>query len=149
MSRTAKGIALLIPLLGLHACSEYELNDKSDVTVTGTEEVPVIEVDPLVVNFGSLTPEEGTSEPEVITVRNIGVEDLDIHEVILLDSDTAFNITSIGSTLLRPEAETTLLAVFDPPGEDSYLASIFIASNDPETPEVEVTLLGGGESPDI
>ncbi len=129
-----------IALLLLIGCGkDYEFQDMSDAeAVEVAQSAPAIEVTPAAIDFGEVAA--GASLSEVVTVENVGEEDLVISGVSL-DDDLGPSVLSALSTGLLPPGEradftVTLTAVAGVPLADRVL----VDSSDPERPTVEVAL---------
>ncbi len=153
-------------LLGLSAviagCQEYSIKGEPDDPEVGTDtgiiedtdtdpptppptpaQAPDIEVEPLTLPFGFL-PSQCLSEPELVTVRNVGAGDLQINDIFFVDSVGAFQTTAGGALTLAPGESYQFYVEFQPPVEGQWLDTVRIASNDPDESIVDVLADGTG-----
>jgi hypothetical protein len=121
---------------------------------SGTQDPPRIEVTPSSYDFGEISP----TEKAVVEfqVKNTGGSPLEITRV---STSCGCTTAEIEDELLLPGETTTLHVTFDPQvmyteglAEEEILRVIYVRSNDPDRPEVEVELRGrvvpsGGEAP--
>lgn len=144
----------LLPLLG--ACSDYDLYRPDEKEEGGTPEdtgtdpgpelVPDIEVTPTALDFAGM-PKDCPSDPQMITISNVGEGDLVVSSVALTGSgNSAFEVWVDGGTSFTLGAGESVDAtiVFTPTAWVTYTPSITVTSNDPDEPEVGVTLEGYG-----
>jgi hypothetical protein len=103
------------------------------------DDVPAIEVWPPELAFEAL--ELGESQALPLTIRNIGLAPLDLNGIDL-GGTSAFTVASPPNTTLEPEQEITFDVAFSPVNPEDG-TSLFVHSNDPEVPTVEVPLTGG------
>ncbi len=141
MSRVSFAI---MGLVALAACSETGLSDKEE---PAPQEQPNIQVDPPALTFGELS--DGETEVQTFVVSNVGAAGLEVSD-ILIGSGIAFEI-------LGPEFDFTLASgeeqevdvEFRPMGADENYGAAIVVSNDPDTPEAPVDLLGYGLVPEL
>jgi hypothetical protein len=123
------------------------------VSLTGTavsEPIPNIVVAPSTYNFGNVVV--GTSsEASEVTVSNVGIAALHISSIGLSSStDFTLDATPVGTTPCGGEVEAggscTVTVTFTPTSTGSKTATLTIVSDDPDTPEVSVSLTGRGVS---
>ncbi|MEZ4238252.1 MAG: choice-of-anchor D domain-containing protein [Myxococcota bacterium] len=125
-------------------CSDY--NIKNDPDGAGGP-APDIVVDP-----GSLVYSElrsGEEEVQTFTVRNVGESTLNVSDIVI-GSGLAFTV--LGPEIefdLEPEEETTVDVAFSPMGADDNYGQVLVLSDDPDTPEAPVDLLGYGAVPEL
>jgi len=153
-------ISTLAAIFGvLAACQEYDIkNDPVDPELEDTDiiedtdvppptivppQIPDIEVEPLSIPFGFL-PSECSSEPELVTVRNVGTGDLVINDIFFVDAIGAFSQTGSATTLV-PGDSMEFFVEFLPPVEGQWLDTVRIASNDPDESVVDVLADGTGQ----
>jgi outer membrane protein OmpA-like peptidoglycan-associated protein len=118
-----------------------------DVALSGTGERPIIAVDPLSINFGSI-PQGQSSPASVVTATNNGNISLIISSVSLSNTaDFRFN----GSTSVTvPAGGSTTWDVFCTPSTTGTRTGNFtITSDDPSSPTVNVALSCEGISSPI
>ncbi|MCB9677838.1 MAG: hypothetical protein H6737_22230 [Alphaproteobacteria bacterium] len=149
---------LTIAIAALAACQEYEIKtdpepdelvDDTDVppeepppTPVPQPQAPDIEVEPLQIPFGFL-PAACTSDPELVTVRNVGGGDLVINDIFFMDNVGAFNQTGAATTV-PPGGSYQFYVDFVPAYDGQWLDTIRIASNDPDESVVDVVADGTG-----
>ena len=142
-----------LSLAALTGCSESVLLAPPDTT-NPTRVDAVIEVtgedpeNPHVVDFGEVNA--GDSRDQVVTIRNIGTDTLQVQDLVL-SNFASFEIVDRDnvSPLLTPEQATTLTLRYSPVQDEHIEATLIVASNDRETPEVTVRLLAEGLAPTI
>jgi hypothetical protein len=140
---------LVLALMAL-GCTENGINSiKDDVTDPSTGKAPDIAVSPGTVDFGSVSASQGLSEFALVTIANIGDDDLTITGVSLDLDGTPFELGSPGSVLLPPGGATEIPVTFAPFSDEPSSAVLYVDSNDPDTPTAVVDLLGIGTAPRI
>ena len=91
-------------------------------------------------DFGVI-PQFGGTVTETFTVQNDGVDVLEIGNITTSCSCTTANISSKS---ISPGEEAVLTVIFDPDFHeeplDVFKRTVFIPTNDPNTPEAEVTI---------
>ncbi len=140
----AKNIALFSAAI-LLGCSDYELNPK-------VEEIPIIEapniqVTPSTLNFGHLDAGTGESKFQIVTITNIGNEDLHLSQVALDTADLVYTITPPHLTTLKPDQATRVTVTYIPRTYESNSNQIIISSNDPADSIVTVPIIGQSSAP--
>jgi hypothetical protein len=150
---------ILIGSIGLLAvaCQEYEINEKPDAQGRiSDDDAPDIEVDPLEIDFGDvLAYETGgdappDSELQVVTVRNVGLNDLHISSIEVGDeSDATFEVSAISSSLIPPEGSAEFTVSYSPFTAEENSGIIYVNSDDPDEATVEILLNGKGIAPII
>ena len=114
-------------------------------TITQTGK-PDISISPTSHDFGNIIF-GNTSQLQTFTVSNTGDEDLIIGTLSITGSDISdFNIQNdncSGQTVVS-SGSCTVEAVFSPTSEGARSANLSIPSNDPDTPTLEVQLIGTG-----
>ena len=144
-----RNFALLLPFLA-PACTEYEIHDDDGgVGNYDNEGAPDIVVDPTEIFFGEISVSEDGSAVETVTVSNIGDKDLYIQGLSLDVEDGPYSITAIQSVLVPPDAMTQFEVVFEPTTGTETTGTVYIDSDDPDTPTAEVALFGTGVAPVI
>ena len=103
----------------------------------------VIEVSPLGYDFGDV--QVGSPGSTIITISNIDGQDLVIQSVSL-SGDDGFIITQWPDSVLLSGYSTDVEITFNPPAIGSYSSTLFIESNDPDFPFIEVLLTSVGVS---
>lgn len=107
-----------------------------DKEITG----PAISVDRLLHDFGVI-PQYGGVVEATFAVSNSGTEDLEIGTITTSCSCTS---ATISSPSIKPGGQATLTVVFDPDFHDEPLdvfkRTVFLPTNDPNTPEAEVSV---------
>jgi len=119
------------------------------VTLNGADEpLPDIDVDPLLVNFG--TVDVGQTDTDTITVSNLGTATLTVSAVTFSgSSEFTWNSISLPGTI-GPGASRTITVAYSPLDEVADSGTITIDSDDPDEPSVVVSLAGqASPSPDI
>jgi hypothetical protein len=129
-------IVLLLPLL---ACSDYEINKKTD----GDGLRPSIEVSPRTVDFGLLPA--GSTETAVVTVTNVGEGTLVLGD-IRVPASGGFSVSLPEVTRLNYDESTELIVSLTPQAPEIQ-GDLIIENNDPAEPSALVELLGGGLYP--
>lgn len=112
-------------------------SDKSDAEpIAG----PSISLDRVLHDFGVI-PQYGGVVEATYTVTNDGTENLEIGTITTSCSCTS---ATISSSSIKPNEQATLTVVFDPDfhGEplDVFKRTVFLPTNDPNTPEAEVSV---------
>lgn len=113
------------------------------------EGVPEIDVEPETLEFG--TVEIGETEEGEIYIANYGTDDLEITSCALRDPDDGSYALTLDPTgnVLEPGDENGLAVVsFTAQYDGTWYGYLDIQTNDPENPEVSVTLVGEGEVPE-
>lgn len=110
----------------------------------GDGPTPDIELDNTALDFGNVPPGEiGTLW---VTLRNVGDGDLEITETTQAGSG-AFTIATdpVGKVISGEDGgDMQVIVIFNPTHIEGDNGTFTIASNDPDEPEVTVTLLGNG-----
>jgi len=144
----------------LHIASNDSNESPFDIDLQGDAPLPDIVVEtPVgtglidgtsVVSYGLVG--SSSSLTKTFTIRNSGLGNLGIFGVTSSGTNAAnFTVTAPGSTMLAPGATTTFNVTFLPSGIGSKVASIIIASSDPDSESsflIKVTGEGVG-SPEI
>lgn len=142
--------AMVVVLALMAGCSEYNpasIGDNTGNPHAGEE--PDIVVSPPMLDFGKLSASNGETGYQLITIANIGDASLTIDSVSLDVDGSPFELGTIGSVLLAPGAATDLPVTFVPTTFDAVSAVVRVDSNDPDTPTVNVDLLGSAAAPEI
>ena len=114
----------------------------------GAGDGPMIEVEPLLLDFGVVADEALVQE---FIIRSVGNTDLEVSGIELsgqasgsytvLSAETAF--------VLPPGTEQTIEVAFEPIGANQQSAQAIVSSNDELQPKVPVTLQGEGAIPEL
>ncbi len=132
-------ILLLFPLI---SCSDYKLS-------AITEYSPDIHVEPREISFGSLNAGHETSS-DTITIRNLGNEELTIDDIFITSSGIPYSLISPETTLsIEPGGTIEAEVTYAPFTFSTDLTSVFIKSDDPDEPIIEVSISGFGDAPVI
>ena len=133
--------AVLAGGLLLSACSDHDLNKVPE------QKFPMIEVDPLLVEFGAL--ESGTSLSQEITITSLGDVPLEITQMVM-DAPDDFQLYADNEAFtLDPYAAEIVEVEFTATGNGDVVGVLLITNTDPENPEVPVQLHGSGLAPAI
>jgi len=120
-------------------------NSQSDtVLLSGFGFLPVshIGISDSSLSFGNIMV--GVSFSQSLTISNIG-EDVLVVDTIYTD-DSAFRV-SLSDTFLNPGDSVVISISFTPNTIGSYSGQIIIESNDPDDPQISVSLSGEGIAP--
>jgi len=129
-------------ILGLlFACNDIALNKIQDPQ-------PEIVVLPEVIDFGNMRSGYETGVEE-LTIVNAGDEVLVLDPLLLIAGNDRFSIGSNATEdwELQPGEGIQIDVYYEPQTYESNGGLIEIASNDDESPEIEVLLLGKGDAP--
>lgn len=111
-------------------------NEDLDVEVNG----PRVAIDRQLHDFGIIPQFGGTVETK-FTVTNSGMETLEVGQITTSCSCTS---ATISNSSIKPGEDAVLTVVFDPDFHeepfDVFKRTIFIPTNDPSTPEAEVSV---------
>ncbi|MCA9299392.1 MAG: choice-of-anchor D domain-containing protein, partial [Phycisphaerales bacterium] len=142
---------LWILLLPLTACvPDYVLSDgKKDPDPLPTGDAPVILVTPTDVDFGSVRLDASEAAADEVRIENIGADVLILDDIWTDDDETPFAWSIASSVLLSPGDSVMMPVGFFPLRPDLATGELYIASNDPDTPVVTVSLAGLGVGPAI
>ena len=136
-------LSLGIVLWGV-GCSEYSVKNEPD---NDAGPAPDIVVTPDALGFGELSA--GEEEIQTFVVKNVGGSTLNVSNVVI-GSGLAFTV--LGPELafdLEPEQEMAVDVAFTPMGADDNFGQALVLSDDPDTPEAPVDLLGTGSVPEL
>ncbi|MDC1205653.1 DUF1573 domain-containing protein [Candidatus Pacebacteria bacterium] len=110
--------------------------ESNSESVTG----PSVSVDRSLHDFGVI-PQYGGTVEATFTVSNSGTESLEIGTITTSCSCTS---ATISNSSIKPNEQATLTVVFDPDFHDEPLdvfkRTVFLPTNDPNTPEAEVSV---------
>ena len=138
-------------LLFALACIDYSYqaetpHAEAPLDAPAEELYGAIEVNPGLLDFGGLAV--GATVDEVVTVANVGEGTLWLGDTYL-DAPGAFSATTLGADTLAPGETTELVVSFAPEQASVRGNALFLESDDPERPVVEVPLLGSGLVPEV
>ena len=111
--------------------------------------VPDIIVSPVELNFGSVNVGSGSS-PELITVTNDGIVDLEIGQSTLTganEGDFSIQNDNCSNQIISSDSSCSLEVVFSPISVGSKTATLIVPSNDRDENPVTVSLVGTGMLP--
>jgi hypothetical protein len=125
-----------------------EDNNTEDMMV---EHVPYIKVSPSSYDFGNVNI--GSSSDQIFTVTNAGTTDLAIGDIVIDDitpPSSPFNKTTdtCSNQPLAPDATCSITIRFEPADVIAYTGEFAIPSDDPDNPNLSVSLNGTGAYPD-
>lgn len=140
--------ALLVLFL-LGGCSEYGVSGKpGDGAVdSGVAAWPEIQVAPSAVDFGAVPVDAGPADPAPVWIKNIGDAPLHLSSLTVDGGGGVFTVTALETSVLSPEEHTEVLVGFEPAMAGVVGASLWVESDDPDQPRVEVALQGEGTQP--
>ena len=103
---------------------------------------------PLLVDFGEVPA--GETRQKEVTIRNIGTDVLQLDEFVLTNT-ASFTLTNLDELvpLLTPDSSWVLRVQYEPSQDETIQATLIVASNDRENPEVPVVLRAEGLAPAI
>ncbi len=110
---------------------------------------PAIQVDPSFIDYGILGQDD---DPIVksFTIYSVGQSDLSVDAVQMLGDAGSFTILNEETQfVLPPGASHEIQVAFQPMGAFDQMGQGVIDSNDPETPQALVELLGAGAVPEL
>lgn len=148
------GIGLAIVSLGaMVGCSETVLISNPE-SAPPTRVNAIIEVtsdnpdNPLLVDFGEVIA--GEFRDQEVTVKNIGTDTLQLQDFVL-SNNASFELLNLDDLvpLLVPEESWVLQVRYRPSQDETVQATLIVASNDRENPEVPVSLRAEGLAPAI
>jgi len=106
---------------------------------------PHIVAEPVSLDFGLVTV--GQFAQRTLSVRNAGTADLQVSR--LASSESAFSIVGDTAFSVAPGAARDVVIAFKPSAAGPTQATLTIASNDVDQPELTVTLAGSARMPHI
>ena len=147
-------LVFVLAALGVSAgCNDNTLITSPDAApptrVNATIEVKSDDPDnPLVANFGEVAA--GEFRDKEITVTNIGTDTLQLQDFVL-SNVASFEILNEADILplLTPDESVVLQVRYSPAQDETIQATLTVASNDRENPEVPVSLRAEGLAPAI
>ncbi len=141
-------ITQLLPLL-LLSCDLPPPVECAEGVVRSSDTHPDIVVDTALLDFGAIEVGDDSEHVHTVTVRNRGAADLHIQEVGLADPDAPYLIRSIQSVLVPPGEASWFEVEYQPTTAAVDRARVVVDSDDPDTPSIEIPLLGEGIAPVI
>ena len=129
-------------LATVFGCSEFDLRDATDPPLPG---VPDILVTPAAIQFGDLV--SGEEEVQQFVVENVGDATLHVEDIQVV-SGLGFTVLSAPAFDLEIGQTMTVDVAFTPMQVDNY-GLVHVFSDDPDTPEAPVDLLGHGAVPEL
>jgi len=145
----------LLPLLVLLGCQDYTFHGHSGDNDHGAGDTdpdvsagpqPDIEVTPSELHFGG-RPVGCDTDPQAITVKNVGDADLSIDDIeVFGEGSASFTITDVDAapSTVAPGDSFELHVVFAPAALNDYTVPLRISSNDPDEAQSDVPLDGTG-----
>ncbi len=130
---------------GLVIASTDEDEPSISVPLTGTSEVetsPEISVNPMSVDF--LRVAVGSAASRSVTVSNQGTQELNVTAIEVSGANASDFVASHDCGMLQPEDTCSVDVTFTPPADGVYSAALNVQSDDPENPQVSVSLVGEG-----
>lgn len=139
----------LIGLLAMDNCGRDARFDTGFPFETGRERFETgsisdadIRIAPGRVEFDDLlVGDEATLSVEIL---NLGDDDLQLFNILLEQTDEDFSLGAVNSVLIPGGDSTSFEVSFSPTWVGEHEALIFIESNDPDAPGVELAVLGTG-----
>jgi hypothetical protein len=128
-------------ILLLLACTEHSLSLFGGDPLNGE---PDILANPAELDFGHLRSDETATR--TLQVQNVGSALLALYSAEIPDS-AAFSVPATGLVELEPGGVVELELSFSPDAPGELTGTLILSSDDPDTPELEVDLLGGGRTP--
>jgi len=116
------------------------------LSLNGPPGVPNISISPESKDFGSVLI--GSSSDETFTISNIGTDTLNVSSIAIEDSpEFSLDTGTCGSTpSLEPTESCTVTVTFSPTSEGEKSANLKIISNANNTPTLNVSLTGIGQT---
>ena len=102
---------------------------------------PTLSFNPVSIDFQSVI--ENSSTSEIIIISNLGNGELIISNLIISDT-TNFSIDPDSLNPITEGGSTNLTVIFTPQDTMVYLDTLTFITNDPNNPEVEISLQGTG-----
>lgn len=137
----ALGISVFLAVLA--GCNQPRIGAFPPVERAG---VPDLVVEPAHLDFGERRAEEDTIRK--VTLTNISQAPVDVSELRLSSGD-AFRV--LGDTAFRVNAESSVEVeiAFTPLDPDENVGELIVVSDDPDSPEIPVSLSGFGMLPSL
>jgi len=147
MARSFLMLGIMAAAVG---CQEYEIKETTNgLDDLSDDGVPDIVVNPPVINFPDLNATGGAQAQEIVIVSNIGTVDLHINDLYVTDESGPFSLNAISTPLIPPNGQAQFAVTFAPQTAGANQGSIYIESDDPDTPTAEIILNGVGIAPVI
>ncbi len=118
---------------------------RADMGAVFFHQFPRVEIHPDELDFRTLNI--GETRDLNVTVRNNSAVDLRIIEVLIIPDDAPFSVVEGGAGILGQDEEMTIVIRFAPDGEGALDGILRILSNDHDTPQVDLHLMGVGLPP--
>ncbi len=119
---------------------------RADMGALSFNHVPVIAVNPVEIDFGSLRL--NSTLDRNVTIMNDGATPLRVSSIGILDQDTPFTVVDNGEAIeLAPNEDVIVVVRFSPDEQGLFTDTLLIASNDPENEDIFVELTGRGTPP--
>lgn len=135
-------VGWMIGLFGLAGCSDFDLKEVEDPPIDGDG---VIEADPDLVDFGTLSSSGPVTE--TVTVTSVGEIAVTVSSVDIAGS-AAYSLTWASTeTVLAPGDTMDLVVTYTPASFDDQ--ATLVVRSDAVEPELHVPLLGAGLYPAI
>ena len=126
---------------------EYGLSRVHD-DITEPSIYPNIQVYPHSMNFGEVNAGDDAVD-EILSIWNGGLDTLVLDGLEFKNPPSVFSFTVPETDTLEHEDQIDIIVTYDPESYDYYTNSIFITSNDPDEPIIEIPLFGEGAAPII
>ena len=117
------------------------------VVLLGTGIEPDIDVTPSPFAFGPV--EVDSVKEDTLTIDNNGTDDLNISNISTTNSPVPFDAVLVGSSVIAPGASRQIVVQFQPDSVGTFLDTVVVESDDPDSPSFKVPLSGTGVVPDI
>ena len=137
-------LVILLVLLSV-SCSDHSLLllvEEPEIVANS----PNITVTPSEIDFGPLNA-EGMVGSRTVTIKNTGLETLDISNIRVEYGNDVYTITDVDNIELEPGETTDFDVFYDPITYEINSGAVYIYSNDPTKEIVEVPLAGSGDAP--
>ncbi len=125
-------------------CSEYDLSTKPQPVQS---KVPDVVVTPAQLQFGELA--DGETEVQKFVVENVGEAPLTIDGISIVSGISFQIITPNLEIILEPGSSKTVEVEFQPFQGNANFGQAMVFSDDPDSPEVPVDLMGTGLVPEL
>lgn len=138
-----RALALSAALL-FAGCSEYDLSQHPPAVESAP---PDIEVDPGQLTFGALA--DGETEIQKFEIFSRGEAPLTISGISIVSGISFTLATPVLEVVLDPGQSKTVEVEFQPFQGGQNFGQVVVFSDDPDSPEVPVDLLGKGQVPEL